>query len=85
MISEYGDIPYLTTRQRMMEELLKEPAPTWNNKLLSAAEIKQLKDLLNKKKTLAQVAEGHLDEMHNLTEGKPIARDRRQRHRRQAA
>ena len=43
VIAEYGDIPYLTTRHRMMEALLKEPAPTWNNKLLSAQEIKQLK------------------------------------------
>ena len=71
MISEYGDIPYITTHHRKLEELLKDPVPKWNNKPLTADEIKQLKTLLNKKKTLAQVAEGHLDEMHNLTEGKP--------------
>ena len=71
VISEYGDIPYITSHQRKLEELLKEPAPKWNNKPLTADEIKQLKDRVNKTKTLAQVAEGHLDEMHNLTEGKP--------------
>ena len=71
VISEYGDIPYITTHQRKLEELLKEPVPKWNNKPLTDDELKQLKSRVNKKKTLAEVAEGHLDEMHNLTEGKP--------------
>ena len=71
VISEYGDIPYITSHQRKLEELLKEPAPKWNNKPLTALELEQLKDRVNKRKTLAQVAEGHLDEMHNLTDGKP--------------
>jgi thiol-disulfide isomerase/thioredoxin len=71
VISDYGDIPYLTTRHRMLEDVLKEPVPTVNNRPMTAEEIKQLKDVLNKKKTLAQVAEEHLDEMHNLAVGKP--------------
>src|SRR5262249_1900994 len=44
VISEYGDISYITSHQRKLEELLKDPAPKWNNKPLTAAELQQLKD-----------------------------------------
>ena len=35
VISEYGDIPHVTRRQRELEALLKEPAPQWNGKPLT--------------------------------------------------
>jgi RNA polymerase sigma factor (sigma-70 family) len=71
VIDEYGDIPYITTQFRGLEKLLKEPDPKWNNKPLTADELQKLKNMVAKTRSLAQVAEGHLDEMHNLTEGKP--------------
>ena len=35
VITEYGDIPYVTWRHRELEALLKEPAPQWNGKPLT--------------------------------------------------
>jgi RNA polymerase sigma factor (sigma-70 family) len=71
VIDEYGDIPYITAHLRKLEELLKVPVPLWNNRPLTAEELQQLKKMVTQPKTLAQVAEGHLDEMYNLAEGKP--------------
>ncbi|SIO60892.1 RNA polymerase sigma factor, sigma-70 family [Singulisphaera sp. GP187] len=71
VIDEYGDIPYVTTHRRKLEALQKEPVPMGNNKPLTVGEIKELDALLARKRTLGEVALGHLDEMHNLAEGKP--------------
>ena len=35
VISEYGDIPHITQRERDLEALLKEPAPEWNGKRMT--------------------------------------------------
>jgi len=69
--SDYSDVPHITLRHREIEALAKAPNPTWNGKPLSDDERKQLAELVGRKQTLGQVAEGRLDEMHNLVVGKP--------------
>jgi RNA polymerase sigma factor (sigma-70 family) len=71
VIAEYGDVPHLNVRQRELEALLKEPTPKWNGKPLTKDEIRKLADLVARKRTLADMANGRLDEMYNLVEGKP--------------
>jgi thiol-disulfide isomerase/thioredoxin len=71
VISEYGDIPHITRRQRDLEELLKEPAPEWNGKPMTAEGRRNIEMTLARKKTLGQEAEARLDDMLNLAVGKP--------------
>ena len=71
VISDYGDLPHITTRLRELEALLKEPVPKWDDKPLTAEEIEQARAMTTRQKTLAQVAEGHLDEMHHIKVGQP--------------
>ncbi len=71
VIDRYGDVPYITNHLRKLEALLKQPNPTWNGRPLTADELQHLKEMVARKRTLAQAAEANLNEMHNLTEGKP--------------
>jgi RNA polymerase sigma factor (sigma-70 family) len=71
VVAEYGDVPYSTFRHRNMEALLRDPAPKSNGKPLSDTDRRKLEGLLARKRTLGQVAEAHLDKMHNLVVGKP--------------
>ena len=69
--AEYADVPYLTIRLRELEELAKEPNPKVNGEPLTDEERRQLAKIVARRKTLGEVAEGRLDEMHNLVVGKP--------------
>ena len=71
VISDYGDIPHITRRQRDLEALLKEPAPQWNGKPLTDEGRRSIESTLTRRKTLGQEAEARLDEMFNLGVGKP--------------
>ncbi len=71
VIDRYGDVPYITNRFRKVQALAKQPNPTWNGRPLTSDELQQLKEMAARKQTLGQAAEARLDEMHNLTEGKP--------------
>jgi thiol-disulfide isomerase/thioredoxin len=71
VISEYGDVPHITRRQRDLEALLKEPAPQWNGKPMTDEDRRSLEKTLARKKTLGQEAEARLDDMLNLAIGKP--------------
>jgi thiol-disulfide isomerase/thioredoxin len=71
VISEYGDVPYLTRRRRELEALLKEPAPKWNGKPLTPEERGRIETTLARKRTLGEEATAGLDEMLNLAVGKP--------------
>ncbi len=71
VISDFGDIPHITRRQRDQEALLKEPAPKWNGKPMTDADRRNLENTLARKKTLGQEAEARLDDMLNLAVGKP--------------
>ncbi|MDR3621240.1 MAG: sigma-70 family RNA polymerase sigma factor [Paludisphaera borealis] len=69
VVSDYADIPYVTTRRRELERLLrKTPADPKER-----AEQEQLKEYLQTQKipTLGEFASGRLDEMRNLVVGKP--------------
>ena len=71
VISEYGDVPYVTRRHRELEALLKEPTPERNGKPLTAEDRRRIEARLARKRTLGQEAEARLDEMLNLAVGKP--------------
>ena len=71
VISDYGDVPYTTTRLRELAALLAEPEPKSNGKPLTTDEIAKLRTILTAKRTLGAVAEAKLDEMHNIVPGKP--------------
>jgi thiol-disulfide isomerase/thioredoxin len=71
VISEYGEVPLITTRQRVLEALLKEPVPRWNGQPLTDDGRLRIEAVVARKKTLCQEAEARLDEMFNLALGKP--------------
>ncbi len=72
VISEYGDVPYVTRRARELEALLKKPTPGPNEKPLTAEERRGIEERLARiNKTLGQEAEARLDDMLNLAVGKP--------------
>ena len=73
MISEYADIPYITTHRRNLERRA-QATPTDPEGLATQ---QRLKETLKKKvRTLGEVAAGRLDEMHNLVVGKPAPTSR---------
>lgn len=71
VIAEYGDVPYRSTTARKMEALLREPEPKWNGVPLTADDRRKIEAKFIRVPTLAQAAEGRLDEMDNLAVGKP--------------
>ena len=71
VITEYGDIPYVTWRHRELEALLKEPAPQWNGKPLTDERRHSLEATLAHKSTLGQEAADRLEVMVNLAVGRP--------------
>jgi thiol-disulfide isomerase/thioredoxin len=71
VITEYGDIPYVTWRHRELEALLKEPAPQWNGKPLTDERRHSLEAMLANKSTLEKEATDRLDVMVNLAVGRP--------------
>ena len=71
VIAEYSDVLHRTVKQRDLEALSRNPEPRWNGKPLTQAELVQLKAVVEKKQTLAEVAQARLDAMHNLVIGKP--------------
>jgi thiol-disulfide isomerase/thioredoxin len=71
VITEYGDIPYVTSVHRELEALLKEPAPQWNGKPLTNERRHSLEAQLARKRTLGQEAADRLDVMVNLAVGRP--------------
>ena len=77
VIADYGDIPLVTRKDREFEALLKDPSPKWKGKPLTDEEKRALAEIVARKKTLGGEATARLDEMHNLTIGKPAPRDRR--------
>jgi RNA polymerase sigma factor (sigma-70 family) len=71
VIRDYGDVPYITRMHRELEALMREPEPKWGGKPLTAEERKRIEQLLARKQTLAEIAKGQLDAIHNLVIGKP--------------
>jgi thiol-disulfide isomerase/thioredoxin len=73
VIAEYGDVPYFTTRDRLVEALLKQPKPKWNGQPLTDEDRRRMEAAVNRRRrsTLGQVAEAQLDDWHNLAVGKP--------------
>jgi thiol-disulfide isomerase/thioredoxin len=71
VLADYGDIPLVTRKDRELEALLKDPSPKWNGKPLTDDEKRKLAAIVARKKTLGGLATARLDEMHNLTIGKP--------------
>ena len=71
VVKDYGDIPFVTRSHRALEELLKQPKPTWHGEPLTPEQIKQVERMLARKQTLADVAKAKIDEMENLVAGKP--------------
>jgi thiol-disulfide isomerase/thioredoxin len=71
VITDYGDVPHVTQRARVLEALLKAPTPARNGKPLTAEERRRIEERLARKTTLGQEAEARLDDMVNLAVGKP--------------
>jgi thiol-disulfide isomerase/thioredoxin len=71
VIAGYADVPLITVQLRKLEALLKDPSATWNGKPIAAEDRRRGEEMLARKQTLGQVAEARLDDMRNLTVGKP--------------
>jgi RNA polymerase sigma factor (sigma-70 family) len=71
VIAEYGDVPYITARDRLLETLLKQPEPKWNGQPLTDEGRRRIEaGIARRRSTLGQVAEARLDDWHNLAVGK---------------
>lgn len=71
VIADYGDVPYVTARDRVVEALLKQPEPKLGGKPLTEEYRRKLEaQLARPRSTLGQVAEARLDDWHNLAVGK---------------
>jgi peroxiredoxin len=71
VIAEYSDVPYVTARDRMLEALLRQPAPKWNGQALTDEGRRRLEaGIARRRSTLGHVAEARLDDWHNLAVGK---------------
>jgi thiol-disulfide isomerase/thioredoxin len=72
VISDYGDVPHITRRERELEALLRAPTPRWNGKPLTPEGRRDIEGILaRRKRTLGQEAEARLDDIFNLAVGKP--------------
>jgi thiol-disulfide isomerase/thioredoxin len=71
VITDYGDVPMITGNQRRLETLLKEPEPRRNGEPLTAEQRREIEKVLSRRQTLGEVAQARLDEIYNLTVGKP--------------
>ena len=71
MIAEYGDVPYITAHDRLLEALLKQPEPKWNGQPLTDEGRRRMEaGIASRRSTLGQVAEARLYDWHNLAVGK---------------
>ena len=70
VIADYADVPFITTRDRRLEALLKEPEPKWNGEPITKGELRKLAERLARRRALGQVAEARLDDLQNLAVGK---------------
>lgn len=71
VIKDHGDVPFVTRRIRSLQELLKQPNPTWNGQPLKPEDRQRAESLLAHKQSLADVARAKLDELENIQVGKP--------------
>lgn len=71
VVSEYSDVPYITRRRRELEALLKESEPKFKGKRVTDADLRKIETVLARKKTLGDEAVARLDELLNLSIGKP--------------
>jgi len=72
VIAEYGDVPHITARDRMLEALIKQPEPRRNGKPLTDEARRRIEAAIaGRRSTLGRVAEARLDDWHNLAVGKP--------------
>ncbi len=72
VIAEYGDVPYITAQDRLLEALLKQPEPRWNGEPLTDEGRRKIEAAIARRRsTLGQVALARLDDWHNLAVGKP--------------
>ncbi len=69
--ANYGDVPALSHRGRLMQELLARPDPKWNGKPMDAETIDNIRKKYEHPKSLAELASARLDELHNLAIGSP--------------
>jgi thiol-disulfide isomerase/thioredoxin len=70
VIADNSDVPYITAHGRRLEALLKQPEPKWNGEPLTKEGRRAIEERLARRKTLGQVAEARLDDLHNLAVGK---------------
>jgi thiol-disulfide isomerase/thioredoxin len=70
VIADYADVPYITTSDRGLEAVLKQPEPEWNGQPIAKDDLRKIAERLARRTTLGQVAEARLDDLHNLAVGK---------------
>ena len=71
LIREFADVPFITVQDRALKAQMSRPEPKWNGRPLTAEERAQAFEMLARTRTLAEVARGRLDDIHNLATGKP--------------
>ncbi|WP_237722548.1 TlpA family protein disulfide reductase [Singulisphaera acidiphila] len=71
VIADYSDVPYVTTRDRLLEALLRQPEPKWGGEPLTDEGRRKIEArIASHRSTLGRVAEARLDDWHNLAVGK---------------
>jgi len=69
VITEYGDVPFITSNDRSLEALLKQPNPRLNGKPLTEESRRKIAARFASRKTLGEVAQARLDDWHKLAVG----------------
>jgi thiol-disulfide isomerase/thioredoxin len=71
VIADYADVPHITHGRRLLERVMKDPAPKQNGKPLTEQDRRSVESLLARRRTLGEEAEARLDAIFNLAVGKP--------------
>ncbi len=72
VIDEYADVAHITLKTRELEAVLSRPSPKWNGEPLTQDKRKGLeRGIARARTTLGEIAQARLDDMNNLSVGKP--------------
>jgi RNA polymerase sigma factor (sigma-70 family) len=67
VIADFSDVPYITARDRLLENLLKDTQPKWNGRPWTNEDRRKIEAGLSaRRSTLGQIAEARLDDWYNL-------------------
>ncbi len=71
VVADYADVPHVTVAEQRVAAMLREPVPKFNGQPVSAEDLARARAMIDHRRTLADAARARLDDLTNLTVGKP--------------